>query len=136
MQAMRRPGHRLRSIIKDRTHVFYQQEKMVLICGHRLEVEALVSGARFVVLGMHEQCVLERCLAQPFSLFGSVDGKTGQEHHENRMTGESLAHAYGRLGLLDVTDRDAVTANDALFSARDESFPTSISVHVEVGTPL
>src|SRR5690606_2986816 len=98
----------------------------------RLEVELLVPGARFIVLGMNEkrsdtcnfgslsraqQCILEQCFAQPLSLLGSVDGKPREEHYRDLMTGKPFADATGSVRMFNGADREAVIARDTLLPA-------------------
>src|SRR5690606_6037683 len=105
---------------------------MIRVSWTRLEVELLVPGARFIVLGMHEQrsdtcnvgslsraqqCSLEQRLAQPLSLLGSVDCKTSEEHHRDWMAGKPLADSTGYIGMFDGADREAVVARDTLLPA-------------------
>ena len=73
----------VRSLAEERSQIFHQQEEMIGVGRARFEVELLVPGARFIILGMNEkrsdtcnfgglsraqQCILEQRFAQHLSI--------------------------------------------------------------------
>lgn len=114
---------------KQRLEIFHQQEQVVRICRAGLEIESLVPGACFIVLGVNEKganagdvrglrgsqkSILEQGFAKTASVLRLMNGKAPKEHDRDGVLGESPSHSSGRVFMFDRADSETVIANDPL----------------------
>ena len=103
-----------------RLEIFHQQEQVVGVGRAGLEIETLVPGSRFIILGMNEKSpnagdvcglrgsqksILEQSFAKTASVLRLMNGKARQEHDWNGMLGEASSNPSGRVFVFNSANR-------------------------------
>ena len=116
------------------SQIFDQQVQVVRVGRAWIKIEMLIEAPGLVVLGMNNdradtgnlgslkssgKGIMQQGRSQSFPFGPVVDGEPGEQHHRNRVAGQTFHHSGGRLGVSNGSHCQAVIADDLFVSQRD-----------------
>lgn len=116
------------------SQIFDQQVKVIRVGRAWIKIEMLIEPPSLVVLGMNNdradtgnigslkrsgKSIMQQGRSQSFPFGPVVDSESGEQHHRNRVAGQSFHHSGGRLRVGNGSHCQAVIADDLFVSQRN-----------------